>query len=145
MHHNRSFSAGNCRRFEGKRRWWADQSSCSEFVLYVAAVADTPNAFVINQSFSIFLQILVRYINTVYSTIMPPYRSHFESFIFMRNNSIQRRRFATEQVNRWRWSEMFRNVTVLLYLYKGILRLQHFYFWIFVINVKVFHLKLSSR
>jgi|688.fasta_scaffold1434869_1 hypothetical protein len=29
---------------------------------------------------------------------MPPYRSHFESFVFMRNNSIQRRRFATEQV-----------------------------------------------
>ena len=34
--------------------------------VYVAAVADTPNAFVIYQSFSIFLQILVRYINTVY-------------------------------------------------------------------------------
>ncbi len=31
-------------------------------------------------------------------TRMPPYRSHFESFVFMRNNSIQRRRFATEQV-----------------------------------------------
>jgi len=28
---------------------------------------------------------------------MPPYRSHYDAFLFMRNNSIQRRRFANEQ------------------------------------------------